>query len=664
MKYTVSLLLFWAVLIVSSSPLVSAQNPSKLDSLKRIVDTTQHNDQKISAWISLFHLQRDQDSASLFPYIHKAIALSDKIGNDSLSIRSQLVLAQYYLSQEKTDSTIKLLSSVEKYPTLTVYPELAASLFQYRGLIQQADGDYQESIENLLRSLALFEQIGDTAGMRENVINIGSLFWRINDLDQAITYYKKGIDLNKANPYNFSQAAIYGNIGLIYRSNEVYDTAMIYYQKSLELFEAINAHTNVVINLQNMGSLNFRQEKFNQALPYYQRALQVSRDNAYKRGELYALHGIAVVDVKQGRHQKGIKGLEEALVMAQEMNNKDEIKNLYKALAETHEEAGQYKQAYDKRLLYESWKDSILSESHLNQIKELELQYETDKKDAQITLLTQENEIQALKAKRQDTWNKALIGGLALMGIIAGLIYFLFRQRLRNQRILATKNMELKETHFQQELTQLEMKALRAQMNPHFVFNCLNSINRLVLDGQEEEASRYLTKFSKLLRGILENSEGSVVPLTDEMAMLRSYIELEALRLKENIDYKEYIDPQIDPEDTHIPSMVLQPIIENAIWHGLSHKTEAGELRVSIDRKGDSLLCKIEDNGVGRERAMNLKEPLPAKTRSMGLEIIQERLKLLKPAGDASLPLFAITDIKDEKNQAQGTRVELALPAL
>ena len=663
MKYRVFFLFSWALLVDLFSPSVQAQPPSPLDSLRLVADTTQQPSGKISAWISLFYLQRDQDSASFFPYIHQAIKLSEQIGHDSLFIKSRLVLAQFYWTQEKTDSTLQILSHLEHHPSLTHYPELEASLYQYRGLVQQADGDYQAAIENLLNSLTLFEEIRDTAGMRENSVNIGSVFWRMNDLDQALAYYKKGADLNKGNQNNFSQAAIYGNMGLIYRANGVYDTAMQYYQKSLEVFEEIGAHTNSVINLQNMGSLFFRQEKYDKALPYYEQALRISQENGYERGELFALHSIALVDVKKRRYDKGITGLEEALAMAKEMKNKEEIKSLYEALAETHKEAGQYKKAYENRLLFESWQDSILSENHLNQIKELELQYETAKKDDQITMLTQENEIQTLRADRQETWNKALIGGLILMVVIATLSYYLFRQRLRNQQLLASKNMEIKETRFQRELTQSEMKALRAQMNPHFIFNCLNSINRLVLDGKEEEASRYLAKFSKLLRGILENSEEPVVSLQDEMTMLHSYVELEALRLKETIQYQVYIDPQIDPEETHIPSMVLQPIIENAIWHGLSHKTEKGELRVSIEQEGEDLRCKIEDNGVGRERARDLTEIPPAKTRSMGLEIIQERLKLFKQ-DISTLPLFAITDIKDEGNQTKGTRVELALPTL
>jgi LytS/YehU family sensor histidine kinase len=206
------------------------------------------------------------------------------------------------------------------------------------------------------------------------------------------------------------------------------------------------------------------------------------------------------------------------------------------------------------------------------------------------------------------------------------------------------------------------MKALRAQSNPHFIFNCLNSINRMILSGEADDASRYLTKFSKLIRLILENAEYTTVSLKNELAMLESYIQLEALRFKGKISYKISVDATIEPESIHLPSMVLQPFVENAIWHGLMHKEndDKGMIAIVIREEEGRLLCTIEDNGVGREKAKVLREKSILKSKSMGIKITEERLRLLSK--EQLKQWIRITDLKDSLDQVLGTRVDIMVP--
>jgi LytS/YehU family sensor histidine kinase len=321
---------------------------------------------------------------------------------------------------------------------------------------------------------------------------------------------------------------------------------------------------------------------------------------------------------------------------------------------------GKYRLSLENRKVFETWKDSIASENHLNQIKELEVKYETDKKNQQIALLTTERELQALEARQQATWKKALIGGILLITIIAGMVILMMRQRLKTQKVLAVKNEEIKTSHFRQKLSELEMKALRAQMNPHFIFNCMNAINRMILSRESDDASRYLTKFAKLIRLMLENSENPTVSLEDELSMLEAYIQLEAMRFKGKISYQISVDEAIDQENTDLPSMVLQPFIENAIWHGLMHKEGEGFIKISITEEEHVLKCVIEDNGIGREKALALNEKSVLKRKSMGLKITEERLRLLGKAGLQQL--IRITDLKDALNHALGTRVDVTIP--
>jgi LytS/YehU family sensor histidine kinase len=303
-----------------------------------------------------------------------------------------------------------------------------------------------------------------------------------------------------------------------------------------------------------------------------------------------------------------------------------------------------------------------MNEESAKQLNELQTKYETAEKDKQIVVLAGEKEIQEKEIQRQATLKRAFIGGLIAVVLLAGLVVLILRQRLKNQKLLAAKNEEIKEVNFKQQLSELEMKALRAQINPHFLFNCMNSINRMILNGETEDASRYLTKFSKLVRLILENSETPTVSLENELAMLESYIQLEALRFKGKINYQIVLDEMIEPESTYLPSMVLQPFVENAIWHGLMHKEneEKGMITIGIKEEEDRLLCTIEDNGVGREKAQVLREKSVLKSKSMGMKITEERLRLLSK--EQLEQLVRITDLKDAMDFALGTRVDISIP--
>jgi LytS/YehU family sensor histidine kinase len=247
--------------------------------------------------------------------------------------------------------------------------------------------------------------------------------------------------------------------------------------------------------------------------------------------------------------------------------------------------------------------------------------------------------------------------------LAALLIVYAARQRIKNQRNLAMQNNQLKEAQFRQQATELELKALKAQINPHFFFNCMNSINRMILEGDSDSASRYLTKFSKLVRVVLETSDYNEIKLAQELELLTLYVQLEELRLKEKIIYTLVVNENIDPENTFVPPMILQPFVENSIWHGLvpNKGKMNGKIKVSIQVDGQNLKCTIEDNGVGREKAKAMQSGPLWKRKSMGMKITEDRLKLLNQKKLSEL--IHITDLK-ENDVAAGTRVDISIPCL
>jgi len=237
--------------------------------------------------------------------------------------------------------------------------------------------------------------------------------------------------------------------------------------------------------------------------------------------------------------------------------------------------------------------------------------------------------------------------------LIWGLIY------IRISNIRKKHDVEKKMLSIEKQLFELEQKALRLQMNPHFIFNSLNAIQNFVLSNDTDKAVNYLAKFSHLMRMILANSTASHIPLKDEMKALTYYMDLEKLRFDDKFNYEIHLDPGIDEEFIEIPPMLFQPYVENAIIHGLVNSPKQGliEIWLKVLEKG-TLRCIIQDNGIGREKATEIRAKSGIKRQPKGMIITQERLQILNKQSSKN-SLFRVIDLKDDNGEAAGTRIEL-----
>lgn len=212
-------------------------------------------------------------------------------------------------------------------------------------------------------------------------------------------------------------------------------------------------------------------------------------------------------------------------------------------------------------------------------------------------------------------------------------------------------------TTMQHEMLELEAKALRSQMNPHFIFNCMNSIKALIQQKEEDKAINYLTTFSKLLRTILQNLDKREVSLFDELETCRLYTELESMRFKNRFSYSFSVDPDLDIKSVKVPALILQPFIENAIWHGIMAKEEEGFIEVIVEKKDDFICCRIDDNGIGRELSMKRKfNHSNLSHESKGVKLTQSRLNLDNALNSRNATVKTI-DRKDENGTPLGTTV-------
>ncbi|HEU5290731.1 MAG TPA: histidine kinase, partial [Cyclobacteriaceae bacterium] len=206
-------------------------------------------------------------------------------------------------------------------------------------------------------------------------------------------------------------------------------------------------------------------------------------------------------------------------------------------------------------------------------------------------------------------------------------------------------------------ISQLQLKALHTQMRPHFIFNCLSAINGHIVKFETVKASEFLTQFSKLMRGILENSTESWITLKQEIETLRLYLVMEALRFEDKFSYKIEVEDEVQPSSILIPSMIVQPYVENAIAHGLLHKVNgSGVITVKFLKGNGNLKCIVEDNGIGRERSNQIRSKSKITHKSLGLKITSERLQLLQGSSIAN-----IQDLKNELGEPVGTRIIIVL---
>ena len=246
-----------------------------------------------------------------------------------------------------------------------------------------------------------------------------------------------------------------------------------------------------------------------------------------------------------------------------------------------------------------------------------------------------------------------------------GIILFMiasFLFGLHHFKLNQVKKEEGLKSIYAQQIAEIEMKALRAQMNPHFIFNSLNSIQKYILKNDSFAASQYLTKFSKLIRLILDHSNQNYILLSSEVELLKLYIEIEALRFDNQFDHELILDDSLNTDIIQIPSMIIQPYVENAIWHGLLHKETKGKLTIEISVfDNNNIKVIISDDGIGRQKAMELKSKQVLKKKSYGLQITESRISILNKT-QSSKTTLKIHDLKDQAGNALGTKIELIIP--
>ena len=500
--------------------------------------------------------------------------------------------------------------------------------------------------------------------------------------------------------------------GHAYASLHNYTEALNWYEKVLKKHKIVSEDQILL----SMASVQMEMKNYNEALKNYLRALQIltspKRINEKPDTEFNGLLGglykeignlyYKIGTIKQDStsihlYKEAINYLEKSLLLLEKgAGGKEGLMSAYLLLKQACEATNDYQNALHYSNLYTSIKDSIFSKETYLKFADMQVKYETEKAAAVLKIeqekekvrnaeiladqklqgeknlydqkLAQQNELAEAKstadklmaeekgrqekivAKKQQA-NNLLLTGLVIIIIISLFSILLFRQQQQKKRAI-------EKAEANQKMTALELQSLRAQLNPHFMFNSLNSIQALILKEENEKSQSYLSRFAKLLRILLENADNPFIPLTKEIDFLKLYLSLETLRVPD-LQYSIFTDPAVNSEHILIPNMILQPYVENAIWHGLSYKDGDKQLQIRISKTDGLVKYEIEDNGVGRKKAEEMKSLFRKQTESKGMELLSKRFKLLSVVYNSKIQT-SITDVIKE-NKLAGTLVTITM---
>lgn len=485
-------------------------------------------------------------------------------------------------------------------------------------------GDYENAFKAIQESLTRNKN-NDQQNRILSYVQIGKLYKNIGDYETAQFYYAKA---QGEKPFvgNYPFRELNHCIGELYVAKGQLDSADYFYRQSF-----IGNPTSRIVRLR-IGEAFLLKHQPDSAFFYLDSLQRESERSGDFNINVGAMIGLGKVAEAKGNIKTALDWAMRAFKVAEEKGVFKYRQSASGLLASLYESTGDISKALYYHKMNAALNDAASSDVYKGQL--FAFRQKTQ-------LAEQAAALQSLEADK-----KLAQRTMAIIGLIAVFIIVLLVFRHNNEKL-----------RLKQRASELEMQALRAQMNPHFIFNCLSAINHFILDNETDKASDYLTRFSRLMRMVLVNAGKESITLEEELDMIRLYLDMEQLRFKDAFEYTINISPGLQPSMVNVPCFILQPFCENAIWHGLLHKEGKGRLELQLTRKETQLVISIKDNGIGMEKAAKLKTKT---VESMGQKLSASRLALFNK-GKFSSSYFTIHDIKDKNGITAGTEVVLKI---
>ncbi|MEP5829111.1 MAG: histidine kinase [Maribacter dokdonensis] len=553
---------------------------------------------------------------------HKQLDLAIDNYEDALennkTIATSLLLGRAYNLTSRFNETTGLLDPLSKVKTMPPYQ--SAVLYELLGDAKKGEGKTKEAIELYNRGLLIAEKNQNTSKMIDLNSKLADSYSIDNQAVEAEAYYGNSLELAVQSAPK--------------RALQEKEKVADFYNTKSRFNEEINMRKSSLQELKRLNAPNVGLKKLELGDTITSQRINYKIANAY---------------ISQDKYNEAIPFLEKSIVEADSDDDLVVQKDATRKLSEVYKVKGDFTKALETYQTYVALVDSLYVRKEQEISRASRFNREIANAQNRLTGLEQERELSQSKYdlalteqelvkesnKRQQLVIYSLIFGLLLTLLAA---FFFYRS---NQQQKLANNL-------------LALKSLRSQMNPHFIFNALNSVNNFISKSDERSANRYLSDFSKLMRSVLENSEEDFIPLEKELQQLELYIKLEHSRFEDKFDYQITVDETVQVSKFQIPPMLLQPYIENAIWHGLRYREEKGELLVAVkENSKDSIIISITDNGIGRKKSAEIKTQNQKKQKSKGMGIIQKRVAILNDMYTDKVDI----KISDLQENGTGTKV-------
>ncbi|HAD13114.1 MAG TPA: hypothetical protein DCF33_11845 [Saprospirales bacterium] len=498
-----------------------------------------------------------------------------------------------------------------------------------------------EAVDTLLQAYRVYEQLKDTAKMTYLISTVASHLYEMPEqVDLALAYARQCVDLSTRAQRLHGLCACSHLLGDLYDRTGQPDSAAYYVQNALALAEKAPNIPGIVPLYLTMARLAERKQQYGAEKSWLLKAEEAFRkypEMVTAETELNLLLAMSRCLIQLGDWQNAAAWLARSGALIPQVKDKSYHERYYLDMSRLAEHQNNPAKALEYFKWHISARDSVQNLENTRRMTEIQVKHAFEQKRA-LEAAEQTRQLALKDAEtRQQWWIFSAILVSLLVG--SGFGFYTYRQKQERRR------------------TELELASLRAQINPHFIFNCLNSIYRYTKERDTDTAVKYLQKFSQLLRLVLENSRTEKITLARDLEALQLYVDIESLRFKDKLHYQLHMDPDVDPSFLQVPGMLIQPHVENAIWHGLMHKKEGGNISVRISQPAEHVLrVEIEDNGVGRAAAEALESKSALRQKGLGQKITAERLK-----ATGRLSFTETRDLFDEHGQPAGTLVIMEL---
>lgn len=603
---------------------------NEIETVYYIINSKEDVDVKVEEYFAqeeILSYQQLLDSAAYYKnnnlkkslsYIERSLKLSG-VGNKEKFL-SYEALADVYVFWKQYDLAI------ENYQ-YAIAIESNANLLIKKAKAYLLNGDIKNT-KRLSEKILQNQQLSSSQNIRVNQI-LGDASLLDKNFDESLTYYNKALSIAQTDNDNKSVRTLTSKIADAYAKKGEVKTAEKFFTTSLQKAKKEGTEEYLQEQEKVADFYNFSQD-YDKEIEIRNRNLNTLEKNNNTLADSIASpqkisYKIATAYLAKEDYVKAIPYLEKSIAEAQKQNDIVVQKDATRKLSEVYKSRGNNTEALNLYQKYVSLVDTlyIRKEQEISQITRLSRSIATQQsriasletaqqlQKSNANLAIKNEQLALVTNKRQNLIIYILIGAICTVLVIAYLTY-----RNNKQQRLAN-NM-------------LALRSLRTQMNPHFIFNALNSVNHYVAVNDERKANKFIASFSALMRLVLENSEEDVIPLSKEIELLSLYARLEHSRFTDKFDYTFEVDPAIETETFFIPPMLLQPYVENAIWHGLRYKEDKGFLHISFQKvTATQLQIIVDDNGIGRAKSAAIKTKNQKKQKSKGMGNIEKRIAIL-----------------------------------